>query len=103
MTTYNFVRVRVKPGAENRLLELNRQPTGRLERLKALGLRRGGIVKTGERSFCFFGEWESPDALSRARPELVADLDGMRDLLEDLGGGLGVTDPVSGEGVVEFA
>jgi hypothetical protein len=103
MTTYNFVRVRVKPGAESRFLELNRQPTGRLERLKKLGLRRGGILQTGERSFCFFGEWESPDALSRARPELVADLERVRDLLEDLGGNLGLTDPVSGEAVLEFA
>jgi hypothetical protein len=29
---------------------------------------------------------------------MIAILDGLRDMLEDLGGGLGVTDPVSGEG-----
>jgi hypothetical protein len=29
-------------------------------------------------------------------------LDTLRDMLEDLGGGLGVTDPVSGEAMVEM-
>jgi len=29
-------------------------------------------------------------------------LDSFRDMLEDLGGGLGVTDPVSGEAVLEI-
>ena len=33
-------------------------------------------------------------------PQMIDLLDGMRDYLEDLGGGLGVTDPVSGEAVV---
>ena len=35
-------------------------------------------------------------ALAAARPEMIATLDSFRHLLEDLGGGLGVTDPVSG-------
>ena len=33
---------------------------------------------------------------------MIGILDSFRDTLEDLGGGLGVTDPVSGEVVVEF-
>ena len=37
-----------------------------------------------------------------ARPDMIKDLDRWRDLLEDLGGGLGVTDPVSGEVVVSL-
>ena len=32
---------------------------------------------------------------------MIGFLDEVRDCLEDLGGGLGVTDPVSGEAVVE--
>jgi hypothetical protein len=36
------------------------------------------------------------DALVKARPIMIATLDSFRDTLEDLGGGLGVTDPVSG-------
>jgi hypothetical protein len=34
---------------------------------------------------------------------MIALLDGLRDMLEDLGGGLGVTDPVSGDAVLKFA
>jgi hypothetical protein len=35
-------------------------------------------------------------------PEMIAKLDTFRDTLEDLGGGLGVTEPVSGEVVLEL-
>ena len=35
-------------------------------------------------------------SLAKARPNMMATLDSFRDTLEDLGGGLGVTDPVSG-------
>jgi hypothetical protein len=40
--------------------------------------------------------------LAQARPKMIALLDTFRDTLEDLGGGLGVTDPVSGEVVLEM-
>jgi hypothetical protein len=36
------------------------------------------------------------DAIVKARPTMIETLDSFRDTLEDLGGGLGVTDPVSG-------
>ncbi|MER8447136.1 hypothetical protein NKH52_28525 [Mesorhizobium sp. M1066] len=36
------------------------------------------------------------DSLAAARPQIIGFLDTMRDMLEDLGGDLGVTDPVSG-------
>jgi hypothetical protein len=38
--------------------------------------------------------------MADARPIMIGLLDCMRGYLEDLGGGLGVTDPVSGEVVV---
>ena len=41
------------------------------------------------------------EALVAARPAMVAALDEHRGKLEDLGHGLGVTDPVSGEAVLE--
>ena len=34
--------------------------------------------------------------MAAARPSMIATLDSFRDILEDLGGGLGVTDAVSG-------
>ena len=40
------------------------------------------------------------DALAAARPRMIGILDSFRENLEDLGGGNGVTDPVSGEAVI---
>lgn len=97
MTAINVVRMRVKPGHVEEYLTFHRE-----RQLADLGgLRRVSIVKTGERDFCFVGEWDSMDALATARPKMIAILDDFRDRLEDLGNGLGVTDPVSGEVVVE--
>ena len=36
------------------------------------------------------------DAIAKARPAMIATLNSFRDTLEDLGGGLGVTDAVAG-------
>jgi hypothetical protein len=103
MTAYNIVRMRVKPGREAEFLELNRtMDEAVVTRMKQNGFRHGAIVKTGERSYCFFGEWDSMGSIASSRGDMIKDLDRMRDLLEDLGGGLGVTDPVSGEAILEF-
>src|SRR5262249_54854779 len=57
---------------------------------------------TGDSTFCALGEWEAFDNIVAARPTMIGFLDAMRDCLEDLGTELGVTDPVSGEAVVEL-
>lgn len=98
MTAYNIVRFRVKPGREAEFVALNRDMGSQA----FAGLRKGALVKTGERTYCFVGEWDSFESIVAARSKMVASLDGMRPLLEDLGGGLGVTDPVSGEAVLEM-
>lgn len=36
------------------------------------------------------------DALAASRSQMIATLDSFRDTLEDLGGGLGVTDAIAG-------
>jgi hypothetical protein len=103
MSAFNVVRFRVKPGREQEFLELNKASDKEFSgRMKKNGWRRGSIIKTGERAYCIIGEWESMDAIAKARPDMIGQLDKMRGLLEDLGGGLGVTDPVSGEVVVEM-
>jgi hypothetical protein len=60
------------------------------------GLRHANIIKTGERAYCIIAEWSDMDSLAAARPSMIKTLDSFRDTLEDLGAGLGVTDPVSG-------
>jgi hypothetical protein len=97
MTAYNIVRFRVKPGRDKDFVEANKSMTGPMT-----GFRKGALIKTGERAYCFVGEWNGMDDIVAARSEMIASLDGMRDMLEDLGGGLGVTDPVSGEAVAEL-
>lgn len=103
MTAFNIVRMRVKAGQEKRYLEIHRQiDPAKQERMRQAGLRRFCLVKTGERSYCVLGEWDSFDGIVQSRPDMIEELDKMRDILEDLGGGLGVTDPVSGEVVLSL-
>lgn len=96
MTAYNAVRFRVKPGMEQAFEDAHRIDP------QFKGFRGGGLVKTGERSYCFIGSWDSMEALAAGRPQMLPILNSMRHMLEDLGNGLGVTDPVSGMAVVEF-
>ena len=92
---FNVVRFRVKPGREQAFIDAHRRADFVVD-----GFRGASLVKTGEHTFCIIGEWESMDALARARPTMIGVLDSFRAELEDLGGGLGVTDPVSGEVVL---
>ena len=91
MTAFNAVRFRVKPGRDQEFLDAHRKIDSNWP-----GLRHVNMIKTGDRSYCIIAEWTDMDALVKARPIMIATLDSFRDTLEDLGGGLGVTDPVSG-------
>jgi quinol monooxygenase YgiN len=97
MTAFNAVRFRVKPGREQDFINAHKNIARDWP-----GFLHANLIQTGERTFCIVGEWESMDALGNARAQMVATLDGLRDMLEDLGGGLGVTDPVSGPVVVKL-
>jgi hypothetical protein len=97
MTAFNIVRFRVKPGREEHFIAAHRAA-----RLGVKGFRGGALVKTGEQTFCIIGEWASFKALAAARPQMIGMLDSFRDDLDDLGGGLGVTDPMSGEAVARL-
>jgi hypothetical protein len=97
MTAFNAVRFRVKPGREQEFLDAHKDA-----RADWPGLQRVSLIKTGERSYCIIAEWTDMDALAKARPGMIAMLDTLRPTLEDLGGGLGVTDPVSGPVVLHL-
>ena len=98
MTAFNVVRFRVKHGNEQRFIDEHRKLRAAFK-----GFLGGSLIKTGDQTFCIVGEWRNFQSLVAARPEMIAILDGVRDMLEDLGGGLGVSDPVSGEVVVRLA
>jgi hypothetical protein len=91
MTAFNAVRFRVKPGREQDFLDAHKS-----RRTEWAGIRHANIIETGERTYCIIVEWTDMASLAKARPHMIGFLDTIRDMLEDLGGGLGVTDPVSG-------
>jgi hypothetical protein len=92
MTAFNVVRFRVKPGFEQQFIDHHRAARPGFK-----GALAASLIRTGDQTFCIVGEWRSMKSLAAGRPEMIGMLDGMRHMLEDLGGGLGVTDPVSGE------
>ena len=89
MTAFNVVRFKVKPGMEEAFLDAHRNITWP-------GMRHANMIRTGEGRYCLIAEWESPEALAGGRQHMIATLNSFRETLEDLGGGLGVTDAVSG-------
>ena len=99
MTAYNVVRFRVRPGMEDKFVASQRASL----QDDMPGAIEAALIKTGERTYCFVGKWDTFDSIVAARPQMIGFLDEVRPLLEDLGGGLGVTDPVSGNVVAEMS
>ena len=97
MSAYNVVRFRVKPGLEEQFINAHRE----VNRDDMTGFRHGSLVKTVDRTYCYIGEWDDFSSIEKSRDTMTGILDSFRDSLEDLGNGLGVTDPVSGETVLE--
>jgi hypothetical protein len=91
MTAFNVVRFRVKPGRDQEFLDAHKTIG-----TTWVGLLHANIIKTGDRSYCIIAQWKDMDECIQARPNMISTLDSFRDALEDLGGGLGVTDPVAG-------
>ena len=97
MTAFNAVRFKVKAGREQEFLDAH-SAVGR----DWAGLRHANIIQSGDGRYCIIAEWDDMASMAAARSEMIATLDGFRDTLEDLGNGVGVTDPVSGPVVLEL-
>lgn len=91
MAVFNVVRFKVKPGMDDAFLDAHRDIAKSWS-----GLRHANIIRTGEGRYCLIAEWESAEALAAGRAAMIATLNSFRHTLDDLGGGLGVTDAVSG-------
>jgi heme-degrading monooxygenase HmoA len=96
MSAYNVVRMRVKPEFLEEFLTYYRERP-----LDFPGMKGLTLVRTGEHDFCLLGEWTDMAAITAARPKMIASLDEHRHKLQEFDGGIGVTDAVSGEAVVE--
>lgn len=93
MTAMNVVHMRVKPGKEEDFLRVHKEfGAGSMQ-----GMRNFWLIRSSDRSYVVIGEWDSMEAMVAARPAMIGNLDRLRPILEDLGGGRGVTDPWSGE------
>ena len=91
----NVVRFIVKDGNQEALI-------GKFDsRPEFDGIRRSILIQTGDKTFCSVGIWENEASLVKNRDNMVAFLDTMRDLLEEISPELGVTDPVAGTIVAE--
>jgi len=82
--------MRAKPECAAEFLELTHEPGYEVKSR----LRKGTLVKTGERTYSFIGEWDNFEAIVKARPDMIEDLNRLRPLLEDLGGRLGVAEHI---------
>ena len=91
MSAFNAVRFRVKRGRDQQFLDAHKDIEATWS-----GLTHANIIKTGDHTYCLIAEWTDMDACIKARPNMIATLNSFRDTLEDLGGGLGVTDAAAG-------
>ena len=76
MTAFNVVRFRVKPGRDQEFLDAHKDIAGSWP-----GLRHVNIIKTGDPGYCIIAEWTDMDALTTARPNMIATLNSFRDTL----------------------
>ena len=83
--------------SEEEYLEINKS----FENLP--GQKMSRLFKTGDRTYCFIGIWESEEAIAAQRENMIGNLDKVRHLLEELSPELGVTDPVSGTVVLDYS
>jgi len=58
-------------------------------------------IQTGPNTMCIIGEWKDEQSIAKAREKMIAGLDSVRSLLEEISPELGVTDPVSGPVIME--
>lgn len=90
MTAFNAVRFRVKAGQDQAFLDAHKAVSD------WPGLLHANIIKTGEQTYCIIAEWPDVGTLAAARSAMIATLGTFRHTLEDLGGSMGLTDPISG-------
>jgi len=58
-------------------------------------------IQTGPNNMCIIGEWKDEQSIAKARDKMIAGLDTVRLMLEEISPELGVTDPVAGPVILE--
>ena len=95
----NIVRSKVKEDKKDEYMKKlheffnNMRGTGGLISIKQ--------IQTGPNSMCIIGEWKDEQSIAKAGDKMIAGLDTVRPLLEEISPELGITDPVSGPVIME--
>ena len=95
----NVVRSKVKEGKQDEYIQKLKEFFDNMKGTD--GLISMKQIKTGPNSMCIIGEWKDEQSIAKARDKMIAGLDGVRSLLEEISPELGLTDPVSGPVIME--
>ena len=95
----NDVRSKVKEGKKDEYIKKLKEFFNNIKGTD--GLVSMKQIQTGPNTMCIIGEWKDEQSIAKARDKMIAGLDGVRSLLEEISPELGVTDPVSGPVIME--
>ena len=95
----NVVKSKVKEGKKDEYMKKLKEFFNNIKGTD--GLISMKQIQTGPNTMCIIGEWKDEQSIAKARDKMIAGLDGVRSLLEEISPELGVTDPVSGPVVME--
>ena len=96
----NVVRSKVKEGMKDECMKKLKDFFNNMKGTN--GLISMKLIQTGPSTMCTVGEWKDADSIAKARDKMIAGLDTVRPLLEEISPELGVTDPVSGSVIMEL-
>ena len=95
----NVVRSKVKEGKKDELMNKFKEFFDNMKGTD--GLTSMKLIQTGSNNMCTIGEWKDEQSIAKARDIMIAGLDTVRPLLDEISPELGVTDPVSGPVIME--
>ena len=96
----NVVRSKVKEGMKDEYMKKLQDFFNNMKGTD--GLISMKQIQTGPNNMCIVGEQKDADSIAKARDKMIAGLDAVRPLLEEISPELGVTDPVSGSVIMEL-
>ena len=99
-TFMNVVRSKVKEGMKDEYMKKLQDFFNNMKGTD--GLISMKQIQTGPNNMCIVGEWKDADSIAKARDKMIAGLDAVRPLLEEISPELGVTDPISGSVIMEL-
>ena len=96
----NVVKSKVKEGKKDEYMKKLKEFFNNIKGTD--GLISMKQIQTGPNTMCIIGEWKDEQSIAKAREKMIAGLDSVRSLLEEISPELGVTDPVSGPVILEY-